>query len=160
MSQTTPSKNAFEPLLEESIQIDAPPVAVWSLVTDLPRMARWSPQVLKTFVRGGNVRLGAEAVNINRRGLLVWPTRSKVVRFEPHRDFAFCIKDNLTVWSFELEPVDGGTRLTQRRETPRGISDISLKLTDRVLGGQETFTAELREGMQQTLRRIKDEAEA
>lgn len=116
--------------------------------------------MLKTFVRGGNVRLGAEAVNINRRGLLVWPTRSKVVRFEPHRDFAFCIKDNLTVWSFELEPVDGGTRLTQRRETPRGISDISLKLTDRVLGGQETFTAELREGMQQTLRRIKDEAEA
>ena len=150
----------YEPLLEQSIEIDAPPVAVWALVTDLPRMARWSPQVVRSFVRGGGpVRLGTKVLNVNRRGPLVWPTQSKVVRFEPHRDFAFRIKENFTIWSFELEPTGTGTRLTQRRETPQGISDVSMMLTKRVLGGQERFTGELREGMRQTLERIKAEAE-
>ena len=145
--------------LEESIEVAAPPVKVWSLLTDLPRMASWSPQVVKTVVRGP-VRLGTRSYNLNRRGPLFWPTRSKVVRFEPHREFAFRVKDNRTIWSFSLEPTDAGTRVVQRRETPDGISDISLRLTRVALGGQETFTGELREGMRQTLGRMKAEAEA
>ncbi len=58
---------------------------------------------MKTVVRGP-VRLGTRSYNLNRRGLLFWPTRSKVVRFEPHREFAFRVKDNRTIWSFTLEP--------------------------------------------------------
>ena len=149
-----------EPLLEETIDIDAPAVKVWSLVSDLPRMARWSPQVVRTIVRGGPTQLGTRSININRRGLLFWPTQAKVVRFEPHREIALRIKDNFTIWSFTLEPTEGGgTRVTQRREAPDGISNISARLTDLALGGQESFVAELREGMRQTLARIKDEAE-
>ncbi len=150
----------LEDLIEETIETTAPPVKVWSLVSDLTRMARWSPQVMKTIVRGGPVHLGTKALNINRRGALVWPTRSKVVRFEPHRDFAIRIKDNLTIWSFTLEPLeDGGTRIIQRREAPDGVSDISRTLTTRVLGGVGPFQAELRAGMRQTLARIKTDAE-
>ena len=90
----------------------------------------------------------------------MWPTRSEVVRFEPHREFAIRIKDNLTVWSFTLEPLEGGgTRIIQRRETPDGISDISRKVTERFLGGVGDFQDELRAGMRQTLARIKVEAE-
>ena len=150
-----------EALIEESIDVDATPERVWSLVTDLPRMARWSPQVVRTVVRGGGpVRLGTRAVNVNRKGVLVWPTRSKVVRFEPHRDFAFRIKDNFTVWSFTLEATDAGTRVVQRREAPDGTSPISDTLVRRVLGGQESFQTELRGGMRRTLRGIKADAEA
>jgi uncharacterized protein YndB with AHSA1/START domain len=151
----------IEPLLEETVEVDAPPVAVWALVSDLPRMARWSPQVARTIVRGGHVRLGARTININRRGLLVWPTRAKVIRFEPHREIAFRVKDNATIWSFTLEPrADGGTRLVQRREAPDGITAVSLRLADLFMGGQEAFTAELRAGMRQTLERIRAEAES
>lgn len=151
----------IEPLLEETIEVDAPPAKVWSLVSDLPRMAKWSPQVVKTFQRGGPVQLGTRTININRRGPLFWPTQAKVVRFEPHREIALRIKDNFTIWSFTLDPTDdGGTRITQRREAPDGISSISLKLTDLALGGQDTFVPELRDGMRQTLARIKAEAEA
>ena len=151
----------IEPLLEETLEVDATPAKVWSLVSDLPRMATWSPQVQKTFVRGGAVRLGTRTVNINRRGLLVWPTQAKVVRLDPQREIALPIKDNITIWYFTLEPTDaGGTRITQRREAPDGISSVSLKLTDAVLGGQQGFAAELRAGMRQTLARIKVEAEA
>lgn len=146
-------------LIEEVIEVEAPPEAVWDLVTDLPRMASWSPQVVKTIVRGDGVRVGTKTININRRGPLVWPTRSKVVRFEPHRDFAFKILDNYTVWSFELEPTSAGTRVIQRREAPHGTSKISGFLVDKVMGGQDSFQLELRGGMEQTLERIKQEAE-
>ena len=146
--------------LEESVEVAASPERVWSLVTDLPRMAAWSPQVVKTIVLGHPVRRGTRTININRRGPLVWPTRSKVVRFEPHHDFAFRIAENTVVWSFRLEPTATGTRVTQRRETPHGISGISRGLTRVALGGQETFSSELRDGMRQTLARIKAEAEA
>jgi uncharacterized protein YndB with AHSA1/START domain len=151
-----------DPLLEETIELDASPARVWSLVSDVRRMAEWSPQVQKTFVRGGGpVQLGSRTVNLNRRGLLVWPTQAKVVRFDPHREIALRIKENFTIWSFTLEPTEaGGTRITQRRETPQGISSLSRRLTDAVLGGQRQFSSELRDGMRQTLQRIKVEAEA
>ena len=145
--------------LQESIEIAAPPERVWSLVTDLPRMASWSPQVVTTFLRRP-VRLGTRAVNLNRRGPLLWPTRSKVVRFEPHSDFAFRIKENAVIWSFTLEPTATGTRLTQRRETPDGITPVSRALQQGVLGGVGRFSGELREGMRETLARIKADAEA
>ncbi|MFC6287037.1 SRPBCC family protein [Nocardioides sp. GCM10027113] len=154
----SPSSPAADQL-EQSIEITAAPAQVWALVTDLPRMAAWSPQVVRTFVKGP-VQLGTRTFNINRRGPLFWPTRAKVVRFEPHRDFAFRVKDNKTIWSFELEPTATGTKVTQRRETPQGISDISIKLTKTVLGGQEQFRSELLEGMRRTLEGIKAEAEA
>ena len=144
--------------LQESIEIAAPPVKVWAAVTDLARMAQLSPQVVKSVVRGP-VQQGTKVLNFNRRGPLFWPTQSQVVRFEPHRDFAFRVKENWSVWSFELEPTAAGTRLTQRRETPKGISGLSKVLTKRILGGAETFEQELAEGMRQTLVRIKSDVE-
>ncbi len=150
----------IKPLLETSVQIDAPPVKVWALVSDLPRLAEWSPQVVSSKVRdGGSMREGARLRNLNRRGLLIWPTNSKVLTFEPHRLIAFVVTDNQAVWSFEIEPTATGSRLTHRRETPRGLSKISLFLTEKVLGGQERFTAELERGMAQTVARVKAEAE-
>lgn len=146
--------------LEATTQIAAPPEKVWSLVADPRAMARFSPQVVRSFVRGGgSVGLGTTFVNVNRRGLLVWPTQAKVVRYVEGKDFAFRVKENYTVWSFELEAVDGGTRVTQRREVPQGISNLSLGLTKRVLGGVDTFTAELQQGMAETLAKVKAEAE-
>ena len=144
--------------LEATIEIDAAPGEVWALVSDLRNMARWSPQCAKTFLRGSGV--GAKAININRRGLLVWPTQSKVVRYEEGSEIAFRVKENFTVWSYELEDLgDGRTRLTARREAPHGISDLSVGLTKVAFGGVDSFTTELQDGMQQTLTRIKADAE-
>lgn len=155
----------YEKLLEESIEIDAPADEVWSLVTDLPRMARWSPQVVKSTVKGGTVRQGAKFSNLNKQGIKRWPTGGTVVRFTPPTattpgDFAFRIRENKAVWSYQVEPTEKGTKVIERRETPDGIAGVSLGLTKVMLGGQEKFTAELRRGMQQTLHRIKAELEA
>lgn len=151
--------------IEASTDIAAPPQRVWELVRDPRNMARWSPQTWRSFLRGGGqVRGGSDFVNLNRSGLLVWPTRSRVVRYDEGREIAWRVKDNFTVWSLRLEPAQvggaDGTRLVQTREAPQGISDISVKLTDLAMGGQKRFTDDLRAGMQQTLARIKAEAES
>ena len=149
------------PVLEESVEIAAPPARVWQLVKDPREMTRWSPQTWKSFLRGGGQpAAGSQFVNVNRKGLLVWPTRSKIVRFEPEREIAWRVKDNFTVWSLHLEPTDAGTRLVQRREAPDGIADISVRLVNLAMGGQVKFTDDLRAGMRDTLLQIKAEAEA
>jgi uncharacterized protein YndB with AHSA1/START domain len=151
---------ATVPELEATIAVAAPPAQVWALVTDVARMAEWSPQVVRTFVLGGPVRLGTRFVNVNHQGWKHWPTTAKVVRFAPHRDFAFRIAENRTVWSYALEPAgDGGTVVTHRRETPDGISSVSNVLVDKVLGGQQAFVPELLRGMNRTLERIKADVE-
>lgn len=149
--------------LEVSTEIAASPAQVWKLVSDLPRIAEWSPQVVRTLARRP-LRVGSRMVNLNHRGPLVWPTTAKVVELDPHRRVAFRVTENWTVWSFTLEPVTvdagEGTRVVHRRETPKGISPLSNVLVDKVLGGRPQFTEELRDGMGQTLRRLKAAAEA
>ena len=66
--------------LEQSIEIDAPPAQVWALVSDVTRMAAWSPQVVRSTVKGGVVQQGATFKNLNRQGLLFWPTNAKIGR--------------------------------------------------------------------------------
>lgn len=142
-------------LIEQSVDVAAPPAVVWGLVSDLPRLSQWSPQVLKSFVKGrGPIALGSRLTNINHRGLLVWPTHSKVVRFEPEREIAWRIKENGSIWSFALTPTDTGTHLVHRRELPDGLTEVSVSLTDRFMGGQPTFQAELQAGMRQTLAHV------
>ncbi|MDR3663831.1 MAG: SRPBCC family protein [Mycobacterium sp.] len=147
----------YEPSLEDSIEIAAPPAEVWAVVSDLRRMAEWSPQVESTRLRNGaqNVALGVEFTNLNSQGELKWTTHGTVVRMEPDREVAFRIEENWAVWSFRLEPTRAGTKLTQQRETPDGISEYSLQVTDAHLGGQQVFTETLRAGMHETLAAIK-----
>jgi len=143
-------------LISASVEIDASPEQVWALVSDPTRMPEWSPQCRRSVVRGGGpVGVGTRTLNVNRRGPLFWPTRSKVVEFEPARRFAFRIAENGTVWSYDLEPTATGTRLTESRHAPHGVSKVSNLLTKYVLGGTETFEAELEQGIRQTLDRIK-----
>lgn len=151
------------PAIESSILIDAPPARVWAVISDLRNMTKWSPQTWRTFVRGGKVEgrvgLGTSFFNINRRGPLVWPTQSKVIRFVPEREVAFRVKENWTVWSYTLEPSGSSTRLVARREAPEGISDVSVKLTKIAFGGVESFSTELQDDMRETLERIKADVE-
>jgi uncharacterized protein YndB with AHSA1/START domain len=155
--------STFKPLLEHRITIDAPPTAVWGIVRDVRRMPEWSPQVVSVKLRSpdGGVRLGSQFTNLNHLGELEWITHGEVVRYAPEEEIAFRITENYTIWSFSIGPHgDAATVLTQRRETPDGISQFSLDLTASHLGGQQAFTDLLEAGMQQTLGAIKVRAEA
>jgi len=148
------------PELEATIEIDAAPQKVWALVSDIERMSSWSPQVVRSTVNGDTIGLGTTFANENRQDDVEWPTNARVERFEPPREFAFKVKENRLIWSFLLEPLPGDrTRVTQRRESPDGITDLSIDYTNAYLGGVEAFTERQRAGMRETLERLKAEAE-
>ncbi len=146
------------PILKAEIEINAPVSKVWGLVSDLNRMPQWSPQcrVMKAL---GPVRPGTRTLNLNRRGLLFWPTTSVITEVIPERKFAFRIPINTTVWSYELEPTATGTRLVETRHAENGVTAVSTAITKAALGGVDTFETELLEGMNQGLARIKAAAE-
>ncbi len=148
--------------LEDRIEIDVPPARVWELIGDVRRMSDWSPQVTSTRLREGfeRVEVGTEFTNRNAEGELTWTTHGRVVRYEPGRLLAFRVEENWAVWAFELEPTTTGTLLTERRETPEGISPLSIELTDGFFGGQTKFTEMMRAGVRETLERIKAAAES
>lgn len=147
--------------IEESVEISAPPAKVWSLIQDPRVMSKYSPETWRSFLRGGGVvKQGSRFLNINRRGPLVWPTRSKIVTFVPEQEIAWRVADNYTIWRLRIEPTGGGCRLVQTREAPQGISDISVRLTNLAFGGVDSFSAELKGDMATTLSKIKADAEA
>ncbi|WP_106848533.1 SRPBCC family protein [Blastococcus sp. Marseille-P5729] len=146
-------------LLETSIGIDASPARVWALVANPRNMARWSPHVAKVILRGA-IQKGATALNINRDGAKVWPTRSKIITFDPPREYAIRVRENNAVWSFHLEPDGAGTRLTQRRDTSAGTTRLSDFLVAKIFGGKPEFDKTLLRGMNETLRKIKADAES
>lgn len=146
------------PLLQTQIDIDAPVATVWSLISDLSRMPQWSPQcrVMKVL---GPMREGARTLNLNRRGRMFWPTTSTVTEIDPERKLTFRVAANGTEWSFELEPIEGGTRVVESRRAPNGVKKASSAVVTVAFGGVPSFEDELVEGMDQTLSRIKAAAE-
>jgi uncharacterized protein YndB with AHSA1/START domain len=146
------------PLLQAQIDIDAPVGKVWGLVSDLSRMPQWSPQcrLMKSF---GPLRQGTRTVNLNRRKFLFWPTTSRITEFIPEKKLAFRVNENGTIWSYQLEPTDVGTRLTETRHAENGVSAVSNMVANALLGGVPDFERELVDGMNQSLARIKAAAE-
>ena len=147
------------PLLQAQVDIDAPVAKVWSLVSDLSRMPQWSPQcrLMKAL---GPVRQGTTTINLNRRGRMFWPTTSVVTEVIPDKKIAFRVPINRTIWTYELEPTETGTRLTESRHAENGTTAFSNMSINALMGGVPSFERELVEGMNATLSRIKAAAES
>jgi uncharacterized protein YndB with AHSA1/START domain len=146
------------PLLQAQIDIDASASTVWSLISDFRRMPQWSPQC--RWMRPlGTVRPGTRTFNLNRRNLMVWPTTSTVVELVPEQKLAFRVNMNNTVWSYELQPIPGGTRVIESRHAENGVKPISSVAVNALMGGTESFERELVEGMNASLAKIKAAAE-
>ncbi|HEX4587101.1 MAG TPA: SRPBCC family protein [Mycobacterium sp.] len=147
------------PLLQTQIDINAPVEKVWALVSDLRRMPQWSPQcrVMKPL---GPVRQGARTINVNRRNrFFFWPTTCTVTEVIPEKKVAFRVDINHTIWSYELEPTDTGTRVVESRHAENGVTAISNMSINALMGGVPSFERELVEGMNETLSRLKAAAE-
>lgn len=146
------------PLLQAQIDINAPVARVWALVSDLGRMPQWSPQcrLMKSF---GPLRQGTRTFNLNRRKLMFWPTTCTVTEVIPEKKVAFRVDLNNAIWSYELEPTDTGTRLTETRHAENGVTALSNMTVNALFGGVPSFERELVEGMNESLARIKAAAE-
>ncbi|WP_137148503.1 SRPBCC family protein [Mycolicibacterium sp. CR10] len=147
------------PVLQAQIDINAPVSTVWGLVSDLSKMPQWSPQCRLMKPIGG-LKQGGRTVNVNRRGYLFWPTTCRITELLPEKKLAFRVNENHTVWTYELEPTEAGTRLVETRHAENGTTAMSAFLVNNVMGGTPNFEQELIEGMNASLTRIKAAAES
>ncbi|SFP04603.1 Polyketide cyclase / dehydrase and lipid transport [Amycolatopsis arida] len=110
----------MEPTISRGIDVAADPLAVWALVTDLPRMGELSPEnVGGRWVNGATgPAVGAEFRGVNRNGERRWWTKVSVVECVAGRRFTFDVRTPFGVrvsrWSYEITPTATGCRLTEQ----------------------------------------------
>ncbi len=161
MTERAGTERGAERELRAEDTVAAPPEKVWALLTDFSNMADWSPETMRMVpLKPGGLRVGQWYLGVNRRKAAVWPTRSVVaVVDEPHR-LVWDTPSSGARWIWELEPVDGGTRVVHRRPVPRRLSLGSRVVAPLLLGGSESHADELEQGMAMTVARLKAAAEA
>jgi hypothetical protein len=159
-----PAKNGRWWLTEDSaeIVIEAPADQIYGMVADLTRMGEWSPECQRVEWEQGATgpAVGARFVGHNRggpRGLMKWSRRGRVLTAEHGREFAFVTEEGGhegTVWRYRLDPVEGGTRVTESYEVKK------IPVWARILDVPTNRHRELQEALRATLGQLKAAAEA
>lgn len=138
-----------------SIEVAAPATRVWDLVTDIAGYHRFSPENTGGRWTGGEpVTVGATFTGTNRHGPVRWTTHCTVVDVVPGQRFSFQSDEPKARWTYELEPCDAGTRITETREI-YGTPAWYVRLVQRsTLIGRDR-DALMRAGMRDTLAAMK-----
>ncbi len=145
-----------------TLHMDAPPIAVWDLVSDVTRIGRYSPETFEAeWLEGAaGPAVGAKFrghVKRNGKGPIYWTTCT-VSACEPGHEFAFGVgKEDrpLNVWSYRMEPSGEGSDVTESFQL---APTFGLRLYWALFGWSRGKTN--RNGMRTTLERIKAEVEA
>jgi uncharacterized protein YndB with AHSA1/START domain len=145
-----------------TVHMAASPERVWSLVSDVTQIGRFSPETFEAEWLDGATGPAPGArfrghVKRNGRGPVYWASCT-VVACEPGREFAFGVGPPgkaLNTWRYRLEPSGDGTDVTESFELK---PTFGLRLYWALLGWSRGKTNE--RGMRTTLERIKAVVEA
>ena len=115
--------------VEVVAQFDAPPPAVWALLTDVERMAGLGPEHFRAEWLTPAPAVGARFRGWNRAGDLEWAVICVVTAFEPPRFIEWNVGEGplpSSTWSYELVPRAGdSSTVTQRFRHGPGTSGVS-----------------------------------
>lgn len=146
-----------------TVHMDATPEEVWDLVSDVTKIGRYSPETFEAEWTGDSTGPVAGAtfrghVKRNGKGPTYW-SPCTVITAEPGKEFTFCVgpaDKAINTWSYQMQPAeDGGTDVT---ESFRLADALPLKVYWALLGWARGKTN--RDGMRQTLERIKADVES
>jgi uncharacterized protein YndB with AHSA1/START domain len=146
-----------------TVHMAAPVDKVWDLVTDVTRVGEFSPETFEAEWLDGATgpAVGARFrghVRRNGRGPVYWTTCS-VTTCEPGREFAFGVgglgQKAVNTWRYRLEPVDGGTDVTESFEL---ADHAALRLYWAIAGRARGRTNA--EGMRTTLEKMRSVVES
>ncbi|MBE7190230.1 SRPBCC family protein [Jatrophihabitans endophyticus] len=155
--------------VSDSVVVAVAPEAVYEAVADPTRTGEWSPENLGARVEGdarpGPLPVGTTFVGRNRRRGMRWSTRCRVIDAVPGRSFAFRVEAiglrtprlsvPIATWYYDLEPADGGTKVTETWEDNRkSWSDARAARFDRIATGS-TFAEFQTRNIATTLARLK-----
>jgi uncharacterized protein YndB with AHSA1/START domain len=142
--------------------MDAPPDKIWDLVADVTQIGRYSPETFEAEWLDGATgpEVGAKFrghVKRNGRGPIYWTTCT-VSACEPGREFVFGAGPGpkpWTIWGYHLEPSGDGTDVTESFDIGANpFVHVYWAIAGRARGRTN------RNGMRQTLERIKTEVES
>lgn len=167
----TGARYADAPTIEDSILIAAPPEAVWQLVSDPLRAPELSDELQRVeWVDEPDPsqqdRTGMRFRGFNSHPAMgEWSVESHIIAWDEQREFAWAVADPdnpSAVWRFTLEPVDGGTRLTERAQLGPGPSGLSHAIRAMPDKEQKIVFVRLREweaAIARTLADVRDRVE-
>jgi uncharacterized protein YndB with AHSA1/START domain len=122
--------------------VDAPPQAVYDLVSDVAMVSRWSPNASDiAYDEGSGPCVGAWFQGRNRKAGKEWTTRSQIIEAEPGSSFAFVVggaEKGIVRWRWNLSAQGHGTLVEQSWQLLR---------IDPVLGGNRSDLNALRDYM-------------
>jgi ribosome-associated toxin RatA of RatAB toxin-antitoxin module len=147
----------------DSVTVDAPPVAVYALVSDITRMGEFSPVTKSAqWIDEEHTRFSGDNVTPERQ----WTTQCRVDVAEPGREFTFtnCGMDGtreLVRWSYTFAPAGDGTEVAEHWQVLPGYAEFMNSMAPQMdveeyLDGVAPRT---REGMAATLANLKAVAE-
>lgn len=145
--------------------VDAPPIEVYRLVSDVRRMGEWSPETVRCEWRGGATgpAVGAKFKAWNRRGWARWSNTPVVIAADEGREFAFDRRSlgYSVIWRFTMEPEGAGTLLRESYQLQNLPPGWTQWLVPKVLGTPEGDRhRQLDEDMRLTVERIAAAAES
>jgi len=147
--------------VQEQISVAVPPDEAYAAVSDVHRIAGWSPECFAVWVWRRQGSQPKRFVGWNRRGAYVWFTTCRVVAAEPGREFAFDVTtfgQPVSRWGYRLTPADEGTLITEYWQDQR--NQVAVTLGRMFTGSVARQRPQAnRAGMRQTLSRIKSELE-
>jgi len=137
-----------------TVHIDAPAEQVWAMVTDLPRMAEWSPENTGGAWSSGakGAALGARFKGTNTSGKRSWKTVSKVTACDAPTYFAFDTMVgpvSFARWSYRIAPsAGGGCDVTEQWDDKRwgpffALSTLATGVKDRATLTQSSIETTL-----------------
>jgi hypothetical protein len=145
----------------ERVTVGVSPAAVYRAVSDVRRMARYSPECFACWVWSGKNGM-ARFLGFNRRGPFVWFTTCRVVVAAADQEFAFDVSTfgmPVARWGYRLAAAPGGTEVTEywQDRRSRGATLLGRVFTGRSAGNRPEIN---RAGMRVTLDRLKRELES
>jgi hypothetical protein len=144
---------------EARIEMDAAPLTVYQLVSDISRMGEWSPECHRCeWLAGATTAVaGAMFRGHNRLGKVHWHTDAIVTVADSAREFAFTTMHNNgreeTLWRYQFNQVGAGTEVIESYQF------LWCPIANRIAELPILRDKQLRRGIQETLTRIKTAAE-
>ena len=132
-----------------SVEIDAPPAAVWERLLDFETYGQWNPLVVKL---DGHAEVGSRVRGlIDQPGFPPLPLRAEVTAVEPRRRLSWISGFPVTrllsaTHAFELQPIgDDRTRFAQH-ETFGGVTGpyVPQRLAGRLTDGFDRMNRALK----------------
>ncbi len=150
------------PTASATVEVDAPPDAVWSLVADVTRTPEWSPVCHRCeWIDGSDgPTVGARFRGHNSLNGARWSRACTVTAAEPGLVFAFSTEfkgNESTRWRYEVEPSGSGSRVTEAYEV---VSyPLWVRLFRSLPGAAAKSERDTRHNISTSLERIKAIAE-